>query len=37
MEAVKHNFFLKGFFNKKARIAERKRKEAEENDKQEIK
>ena len=29
MEAVKHNFLLKGFFNKKAKEAERKRKDAE--------
>jgi phospholipid/cholesterol/gamma-HCH transport system substrate-binding protein len=29
MEAVKHNFLLKGFFNKKAREAERKKKDAE--------
>lgn len=30
MEAVQHNFLLKGFFNKKAKEAERKKKEAEE-------
>ncbi len=30
MEAAKHNFLFKGYFNKKARAAERKRKEAEE-------
>lgn len=30
MEAVKHNFLLKGFFNKKKREAERKAREAEE-------
>ena len=29
MEAVKHNFLLKGFFNKKAREAEQKKKDAE--------
>lgn len=29
MEAAKHNFLLKGFFNKKAREAERKKKDAE--------
>ena len=29
MEAVKHNFLLKGFFNKKAKEAERKKKDAE--------
>lgn len=29
MEAAKHNFLLKGFFNKKAREADRKKKEAE--------
>ncbi|MDP2890356.1 MAG: MCE family protein, partial [Bacteroidota bacterium] len=29
MEAAKHNFLLKGFFNKKKREAERKAKEAE--------
>lgn len=29
MEAAKHNFLLKGFFNKKAKEAERKKKEAE--------
>jgi phospholipid/cholesterol/gamma-HCH transport system substrate-binding protein len=34
MEAVKHNFLFKGFFNKKARVAERKKKEAEEKAKQ---
>ncbi|MBK7171955.1 MAG: MCE family protein [Bacteroidales bacterium] len=28
MEAAKHNFLLKGFFNKKAKAAERKKKEA---------
>lgn len=37
MEAVKHNFLFKGFFNKKARTAERKRKEAEENAKKDDK
>jgi phospholipid/cholesterol/gamma-HCH transport system substrate-binding protein len=30
MEAAKHNFLLKGYFNKKARAEERKKKEAEE-------
>lgn len=30
MEAAKHNFLLRGYFNKKAREAERKQKEAEE-------
>lgn len=35
MEAVKHNFLFKGFFNRKAREAERKKKEAEEKAKQE--
>jgi phospholipid/cholesterol/gamma-HCH transport system substrate-binding protein len=30
MEAAKHNFLLKGFFNKKARAAEKAKKEAEE-------
>ena len=30
MEAAKHNFLLRGYFNKKAREAERKKKEAEE-------
>lgn len=29
MEAAKHNFLLKGFFNKKAKEAERKKKESE--------
>ncbi|MDO9614320.1 MAG: MlaD family protein [Bacteroidota bacterium] len=29
MEAAKHNFLLKGFFNKKAKEAERKKKDAE--------
>lgn len=29
MEAVKHNFLLKGFFNKKAKAAEKAKKEAE--------
>lgn len=29
MEAVKHNFLFKGFFNKKAREADRKKKDAE--------
>ena len=31
MEAAKHNFLLRGFFNKKARAAEKKKQEAEEN------
>ena len=31
MEAAKHNFLLKGFFNKKARAAEKAKKEAEKN------
>ncbi|MFZ4398931.1 MAG: MlaD family protein [Bacteroidales bacterium] len=30
MEAVKHNFFLRGFFNKKAKAAEKKKEAAEE-------
>lgn len=30
MEAAKHNFLLRGYFNKKAREAERKKKDAEE-------
>ena len=34
MEAAKHNFLLKGYFNKKAREAERKKKEAEERKKE---
>lgn len=29
MQAVKHNFLLKGYFNKKAKAAEKKKKEAE--------
>ncbi|MBK9412114.1 MAG: MCE family protein [Bacteroidetes bacterium] len=34
MEAAKHNFLLRGYFNKKAREAERKKKEAEERKKE---
>ena len=33
MEAVQHNFLFRGFFNKKAKEAERKKKEAEERNK----
>jgi phospholipid/cholesterol/gamma-HCH transport system substrate-binding protein len=33
MEAAKHNFLLKGFFNKKARAAEKAKKEEEDKNK----
>jgi len=33
MEAVKHNIFFKGYFNKKAKEAEKKKKQAAQKEK----